>query len=677
MNNPLKIHRELRELYLKYINSGMPFYEDCYNREREQLLLSEATICQPPILEIVPKYKEECTIEELCSNADIDQDFARFVNQGLFDGNSPFIRRLYSHQAKAIITAHKDRRNIVVTTGTGSGKTECFLLPLLADLLAESKKWGNERPRAMRALILYPLNALAEDQMIRLRKALNSKESEGSNNARGWLDENRKRSDAAFGHRFYFGRYTGRTPVSGIDKAAEEKLRQERKEHTDDWKSVLKEVSNGGNKDLLYQLPCMDDDSSEMWCRQDMQKEAPDILITNYSMLNIMLMRDLESPIFEQTKRWLESDKRNVFHVIIDELHTYRGTAGTEVAYLLRLLLDRLGLTPNSPQVQYLASSASMEDNSQTRSYIAQFFGLTEEEMNFDIIQNPISEDITEPDVALPVEQLIAYANDELDIDALTNEAQCSTLLDFVETHKLDNWLKYGMLKDGKVTPSKTSEICQRLDTNEAVIELLVKIICQTKKGNNYLLPIRAHYFFRNINGLWACSDPNCSCVPTNFRNDNRTVGRIDKYPNTTCACGKKILELVLCESCGEVFLGGYVINKEQYSGKMSALQPIARDNKGYAIIKKVTHQVEKTDNWYNCTFDVLTGSYELDVNGDYLIHISEDKMMLFPNECPCCGIKSKGKGKDRISPLKRHSTGVQKVNQVMADALIVPMFNP
>ncbi len=676
MNNPLKIHRELRELYLKYINSGMPFYEDCYNREREQLLLSEAIICQPPILEIVPKYKEECTIEELCTNADIDQDFAQFVNQGLFDGNSPFIRRLYSHQAKAIISAYKDRRNIVVTTGTGSGKTECFLLPLLADLLSESKKWRDVRPRAMRALILYPLNALAEDQMIRLRKALNSKESEVGNNARGWLDENRKRSDSAFGHRFYFGRYTGRTPVSGTDKTAEAKLRQERKDHNTDWESVFEEVSNGGNKDLLYQLPCMDEDSSEMWCRQDMQKQAPDILITNYSMLNIMLMRDLESPIFEQTKIWLESDKSNIFHIIIDELHTYRGTAGTEVAYLLRLLLDRLGLTPNSPQVQYLASSASMEDNDQTRSYIAQFFGLTEEEMNFDIIQNPVEEFVKKPDAALPIEQLVAYINNEIDVDTLINGAHCHTLLDYVEKYKLDNWLKYGMFKDGKVTPSKTSEICQKLDIDEPVLESLVKIICQTKKGNNYILPLRAHYFFRNINGLWACSDPDCSCVSAEFKNSNRTVGKIDKYQNTTCACGKKILELVLCEGCGEIFLGGYVTKTDPYSGRLSAMPPITGSGKSYAIIKKGAQQVEKTGNWYNCTFDVLTGSYKIDVDGDCFIHMSDGEIPSFPDDCLCCGMKSRGAGKDRISPLKRHSTGVQKVNQVMADALIKTMKN-
>ena len=95
----------------------------------------------------------------------------------------------------------------------------------------------------------------------------------------------------------------------------------------------------------------MEPDSAEMWDRFSMQYNAPDIMITNYSMLNIMLMRETEAEIFEQTRKWLQTDPNNVFHLVIDELHTYRGTSGTEVAYLLRILLDRLGLAPDSTQV--------------------------------------------------------------------------------------------------------------------------------------------------------------------------------------------------------------------------------------------------------------------------------------------------------------------------------------
>ena len=76
-------------------------------------------------------------------------------------------------------------------------------------------------------------------------------------------------------------------------------------------------------------------------------------MITNYSMLNIMLMRKREEDIFEKTKKWLQEDESPIFTLVIDELHTYRGTAGTEVSYILKFLLNRLGLSPTSKQVRF------------------------------------------------------------------------------------------------------------------------------------------------------------------------------------------------------------------------------------------------------------------------------------------------------------------------------------
>ncbi len=115
-------------------------------------------------------------------------------------------------------------------------------------------------------------------------------------------------------------------------------------------------------------------DGAEMWSRWDMQDSPPDILITNYSMLNIMLMRTLEADIFRLTRDWLK-DESHVFHLVVDELHTYRGTAGTEVAYIIRVLLDRLGLAPASRQLKIIASSASIDANPQGLEYLEQFFG--------------------------------------------------------------------------------------------------------------------------------------------------------------------------------------------------------------------------------------------------------------------------------------------------------------
>ena len=116
--------------------------------------------------------------------------------------------------------------------------------------------------------------------MIRLRKALNG---QGKGRALDWLDRCRG------GNRFFFGRYTGSTPVSGRGDIAQENIRKERKQLNEDWKAAQESAKQTGNSELLYHVPCMDPDSAEMWDRLSMQQNAPDILITNYSMTLSML----------------------------------------------------------------------------------------------------------------------------------------------------------------------------------------------------------------------------------------------------------------------------------------------------------------------------------------------------------------------------------------------------
>ena len=160
------------------------------------------------------------------SRADYGHPIRKFVAKGLFDAPNP-----YEHQAEAIRRTMAGE-HIVVTAGTGSGKTECFLLPIVLRLMLEARRerWASvprpapsrwfrgdgspfeaqrrgedpsKRPAAVRALVIYPMNALVEDQIRRLRSGLDSRD------ALGWLDTN------LGGNRFYFGRYTGRTPVPG------------------------------------------------------------------------------------------------------------------------------------------------------------------------------------------------------------------------------------------------------------------------------------------------------------------------------------------------------------------------------------------------------------------------------------------------------------------------------
>lgn len=105
------------------------------------------------------------------------------------------------------------------------------------------------------------------------------------------------------------------------------------------------------------------EDDAEMISRFEMMKVCPDILITNYSMLELMLLRPRESSIWASTKNWLKSSDDNKLLFVIDEAHMYRGSFGGEVSLLIRRLLIKLGIPRN--KVQFILTTASMPSNSE------------------------------------------------------------------------------------------------------------------------------------------------------------------------------------------------------------------------------------------------------------------------------------------------------------------------
>ena len=246
MNDPIGAFEEIKENLLLYIRTAFGTQFPGVDDERERLLKEPGAIAQQPWIEIMPRYLSSGkSIEELESGVDLPgigenaaADFRAFVRCGLFSVPQP-----YAHQTAMLRTILSGGKG-VVTAGTGSGKTEAFLLPLVAYLINESRSWPapsaepahlndwwksdewrercdprdhhsmlrslrvrqrehGQRPAAVRAMILYPMNALVEDQLSRLRKALDS------DSARDWLFGNRS------GNRFYFSRCNSLTPVPG------------------------------------------------------------------------------------------------------------------------------------------------------------------------------------------------------------------------------------------------------------------------------------------------------------------------------------------------------------------------------------------------------------------------------------------------------------------------------
>ena len=559
MNEPIKLNAELKRLYLSYLESAMPFRYSSLSQERLKLLSMPGVLCQHPIIEFVKRYKTTQRLHDFCRANDLSALFADLVCSGLF----PKEAKLYKHQEQALVAAACQRQHVVVTSGTGSGKTECFLFPIMEALVREAQNAKQERSAAVRALILYPLNALAEDQMVRLRRGLDSVDTQNGSGARTWYKQHNIKP-------FTFGRYTGRTPPRASDDLAKIRREIERQSRAvADLKSKLPEKEW---LKLRYQFTQLDqgpDEAvSELWNRQLMQRTPPDILITNHSMLNVMLVRNEEEPIFEATRRWLAADSSRVFHLVVDELHSYRGTPGTEVAYLIRLLLHRLDVSPDSPQVRFLASSASLEKGPEGDRFLREFFAT--EPTRFDVLagepETPEGQFSSSLKAATferfeqvwPSDPQAAAIGlyEELTGGNLTQNEEPARLLNraIQESSLLSEFRE---CVSGVRLPQEiaTSILGSSSLGSEAASGLLRSLIEARDEEGAAPLPMRAHLFFRNLRGLWACCNPKCDQAT---EPGERPVGKLYHRPNLVCACGSRVLDLLVCRCCGEVFLGGH-----------------------------------------------------------------------------------------------------------------------
>ena len=670
--NLFNVWTDLREAYQKYIDTSLFFSNKKIEDERNLLFSIDDTITKHPIIEFTPKYNEYDTIFNICNQLNLDVSFADFAELGLFPNYNGIKSKLYSHQFESLKTAVVDRKNLIVTTGTGSGKTECFLFPLLYDILKEkikNKSSDRHSSNAVRGLILYPLNALAEDQMRRLRRSLSTTE------VISWFERNLDKDYITF------ARYTGSTPTSGDRTNSKniDKNKKNLKELDKEWNSLKELMAEDKNisPDYLLDIPNRDKPEVELCDRWSIQDSPPDIFITNYSMLNIILMRKDEENIFDETKKWLQQSEENVFHLVVDELHSYRGTSGTEVAYLLRLLLNRLGLSPNSKQLQFLCSSASMQDTPRVKKFISGFFGIKENEVDnrFTIVKDA-KKDYDEE--ILP--ELIAK-----DFHELQNMNVDGLNLIF-EKYKLLNRLRF-ILK----TPTEADKIAQKLFPNDdlqdslfALEKILESLTILKDEKNTTLQPIRAHLFFRNIDGLWACSNPNCSEVSTEFKFHDRNIGKLYKRPQSKCACGSVILELLNCRQCGEIFLN-FWLNKTdvEIDKKYKLLQDpsIEKDNFVNRVIYNNIHNKIKEDDINEIESWKLAKIYYDKSEWDYS-RLESNALVFkadstykgkYPNTCVCCGanVRQDKVDENSLTPIHRHYTGVQKVNQLMADSLM------
>jgi len=726
VTDPLTIHDRLTEQFLRYYDTPFAIRDESVMAERRALLTAEGAISREPWLEpIAPYAQREETFAESCSAAGAHQDLAEFASIGLLPADA----HLRTHQFDAIEAA-EEGRHVIVTAGTGSGKTESFLLPLFSALLRESAAWAPNgsgapaewweasKPRfvaqradeagrkaAVRALVLYPMNALVDDQLKRLRGALDSVA------ARAWLDQNRG------GHRFYFGRYTSRTPVPGRPGNANKRRELER--HLSRMAIAAKRVA--GNETKRYFVPQLD--GAEMRSRWDMQISPPDILITNYSMLNIMLMREVEASIFTQTANWLAESPDNKFTLILDELHMYRGTPGTEIRFLVRNLLDRLGISESPERVRFLAASASAGgEEGKFDKFIEGFFA--QPRSRFAVL--PGSIDLPDFDVSplQSVAEELAHVGRGVEEEANTAEpaSRAARSLQVAEDAasvclavSADDALVHacshntsGDSRELRATPA--SEVARslfpRLDDAAARAALRGLLhLMESSHSERDAPTLRVHYFFRSVQGMWACSNPSCSGI---LPQPEREVGKLFRSHRLSCdACGSRVLELMYCQTCGELFLGGFrtpdphgddgacFLTPDQADfERMPDFADSGRTHDNYGLYWPRRDGAPAVKSWKSKEFSMGFPACKLDPSTGALVNVvSPDERTGFtfavagpedrsypalPTRCPQCEDNWErtwaGSADDpgrAVSPIRYMRTGFEKVTQVLGDALL------
>lgn len=507
----------------------------------------------------------------------------------------------YSHQATALVEAVVNGKSLVITTGTGSGKTESFLMPLFSTLAEEAGRSPRTFAKpGVRALLLYPMNALVNDQLGRLRLLFGAPQV--SAKFEEWA-----------GRPARFARYTSRTLYPGVRTSEKDSRRLrpikefyvrllEEAESEDSstaqaarqliasleergkWPSKQDLAAWFGDEGTRWKAPdghfqravTMEGDV-ELFTRHEVLASAPDVLVTNYSMLEYMMMRPLERPVFEQTAEWLRSDEENRLLLVIDEGHLYRGAAGAEVGLLLRRFIDRLGVGPDRFQV--ICTSASFHNEGYAKDFAAQLSGKQPDD--FVTLTGDLA--LRSPERRGTAEEAESLADVNLPTfyDSTSDEARLAAIQPFLERRGVNpdpgdtvatalhtalhdfpplNRLVNLTMQEARPLDELGGDVFESADAELAdrAVTVLVALGSTARSSplEPGLLPCRVHAFFRGLAGLWACIDSECPHRAEDHAGS--PVGKLYAQPRETCTCGARVFEYYTCRHCGTSYVRAF-----------------------------------------------------------------------------------------------------------------------
>ena len=470
-----------------------------------------------------PSMSSEDSLESLATEGLFPRDLCDYLDR---TGKFPATRPLFAHQADAFrhvaSTQAVEKPSLVITAGTGAGKTEAFLLPILAGLWKQPRV-ANEH--GMRCLILYPMNALVTDQVTRLYELLQDQNTISL---------------------FHF---TSETPENDRHVKPEEM-----------WNSCRRRS------------------------RQAARASIPDIVITNYSMLEYMLCRPQDREFFGPALRY----------IVLDEAHLYTGTLAAEITLLLRRVRDRCGVSPE--QLTHIATSATLGGTAEDlENFAATVFSVPCKVVK--IIEGKTAPLPNPKEIATAktpsADQLAQHR--ELELVTLNSDGEfvnpnpdalrrlrpvLSELLPEAEISSTETSAKGSLAPFLKLSLEQVPIVRRLMElvydkgllsinnlayelwggsttaTRDATILLLrLSAAARLKSNESPLIPHRLHFLVRAPQGLSACLNTSCS-GPADLRVEG--IGCLQPPRDRCVCCNCVALPVHRCKACGQWALAGY-----------------------------------------------------------------------------------------------------------------------
>lgn len=605
--NPRETTEKIKQDYQNYVASILEVKDNEITKLSRQVV-SEAGLVKGPYLETTLPFEEGKSLKELVEEGLISKEFSKMGDAVHYDD-----WKLRIHQEQALKHIIINKRNMVVSTGTGSGKTECYLYPIFNSIMREKEEGTLDA--GVRALLIFPMNALANDQQKKLRKLL-----------KDYPD-------------ITFGRYTGETAHKGEKETPAEAEKRLHEQYDADHMFDTEEVYRKSIK-------------NEMMCREMMAEKPPHILLTNYAMLEYMLLQPDTAPFFDN------SSAKNWRFIVIDEAHTYKGANGTEIAYLLRRVKERIRHNMNK-EFRCIATSATLGSND-GKEGLAQFAEkLFDEPFSAEDIITTKRKDrevLSGSHLFMPQEytELKKRIND-------SSENERATIL--YNTLSKDKRL-FRIYDALKTKPKRIEDVASTVfddlsaSEGEAALIDLIELAAAAKKSEyeSALLPARYHLFVKSLEGMFVQYYPK-KAVYLDRREKNWENGK-----------SYAVFELANCQKCEQEYLVGKTV---QNDGKDYFIQTSSSDKPEFYFIDNSlsdndltgvdeddsiegTDKIQDLEKFHLCLCCGRITSFAENHPKDCCDIADSSKIVTVynlkykgknneSNCCPCCGATSKG----------------------------------